>query len=155
MPAMPPPARPTDPPALTAAEFEAAYRRLLSAQGGGGANAGCIACERCEACAGCTFCADSKSLTRCHYCAACQDCAECAHCVRCRGCLQCQHCVDSERCVGGAYLVRCVGCTGCTYCFGCVGLGRRDFHILNEPYDRATYFALTSRLARDLRIAMP
>jgi hypothetical protein len=52
-------------------------------------------------------------------------------------------------------VVRCVDCTDCTYCFGCVGLGRKDFHILNEPYDRETYFALTARLARDLRLEGP
>jgi hypothetical protein len=63
--------------------------------------------------------------------------------------------VDSERCVGSAYLVRSVGCNGCTYCFGCVGLSKRDFHVLNERYDRAAYFELTARLARELRIALP
>jgi hypothetical protein len=52
--------------------------------------------------------------------------------------------------VESAYLVRSVGCAGCTYCFGCVGLQRRDFHILNEAYDRATYFEVTARLSRAL-----
>jgi hypothetical protein len=60
--------------------------------------------------------------------------------------------MECERCIGSAYLVRCVGCSGCTYCFGCVGIARRDFHILNEPYDRTTYFEITRRLARDLRL---
>jgi hypothetical protein len=36
-----------------------------------------------------------------------------------------------------------------------VNLARRDFCILNEQYDRAAYFELASRLARDLRIVMP
>jgi hypothetical protein len=26
---------------------------------------------------------------------------------------------------------------------------------LNEPYDRTTYFALTARIARDLRVVLP
>jgi len=43
-----------------------------------------------------------------------------------------------------------VGCVGCTYCFGCVGLHRKDFHILNRAYDRATYFAEIAKLAREL-----
>jgi len=30
----------------------------------------------------------------------------------------------------------------------------RDFHILNQPYDRATYFEMTSRLAVELRIVL-
>ena len=75
--------------------------------------------------------------------------------MRCTGCLACQHCLESERCIGSAYVVRSIGCSGCTYCFGCVGLARRDFHILNEPYDRATYFEITRRLARELRIELP
>ncbi len=51
--------------------------------------------------------------------------------------------------------MRSTACVGCAYCFGCVGLSRRDFHILNEPYDRAAYFELTARLARELRIELP
>ncbi len=50
--------------------------------------------------------------------------------------------------------MRSVGCNGCSYCFGCVGLSRRDFHILNEAYDRATYFEITARLARELGVAI-
>jgi hypothetical protein len=41
---------------------------------------------------------------------------------------------------------------GCNYCFGCVGLSNKDFHILNEPYDRSTYFETVARLSRALRI---
>jgi len=58
--------------------------------------------------------------------------------------------VASERCTQSAYLVRCVGLAGCSYCFGCVGLSHKDFHILNEPYDRSAYFALTNQLAQAL-----
>jgi len=39
----------------------------------------------------------------------------------------------------------------CSYCFGCVGLSGKDFHILNERYDRAEYFRLTQALLRELR----
>jgi hypothetical protein len=48
--------------------------------------------------------------------------------------------------------VRCTSLTGCTYCFGCVGLSQRDFHILNEPCGRRDYFAITKRLAQELRL---
>jgi hypothetical protein len=139
---------------MTGAEFEAAFRKLMSGAARAD-NVGCLACDRCERCSECTFCVASKGLSRCHYCEACADCTDSAHCVRCSGCLACQHCVDSERCTGSAYLVRSVACSGCNYCFGCVGLGRRDFHILNEPYDRATYFETAARLARELRIVLP
>jgi hypothetical protein len=64
----------------------------------------------------------------------------------------CSHCIDSERCTQGAYLVRCVGLSACSYCFGCVGLSHKDFHILNEPYDRSTYFAITSKLTQAMRL---
>ena len=140
---------------MTGPEFEAALRKLVSGATRTSANVACVGCERCERCSECTFCVGSKGLARCHYCDACSDCTDCAHCARSTGCLACQHCVESDRCIGCAYLVRSVGCSGCTYCFGCVGLSRRDFHILNEPYDRATYFETTARLARELRLALP
>jgi hypothetical protein len=54
--------------------------------------------------------------------------------------------------VASAYLVKCVGLSGCTYCFGCVGLSKKDFHILNEPYDRTAWFAKVAELRRAMRI---
>ncbi len=137
---------------LTAAAFEAALRKLLTAARSERENVGCVACEGCEQSSECTFCVDSKGLARCHYCASCDGCSESSHCTRCRSCLGCQHCVDSERCTSSAYLVRCVDCSGCNYCFGCVGLYKSDFFVLNKPYDRATYFELTSRLTRELAL---
>jgi hypothetical protein len=62
----------------------------------------------------------------------------------------CQHCVACESCSASSYLQRCVALTGCSYCFGCVGLSGADFRILNEPYTRTDYFAITGRLAREL-----
>src|ERR1700722_12389471 len=59
-------------------------------------------------------------------------------CVACERCEQCSEC-----CTASAYLVRCFDCSSCTYCFGCVGLYKSDFSILNQRYDRATYFELT------------
>jgi hypothetical protein len=140
---------------LTAPEFDAAFRKLLAAARNQETTVGCVGCERCSQIAECTFCADSTNLLRCNYCAHCDECTECSHCRGCRSCIGCQHCIDSERCTASAYLVRCVGCSGSAYDFGCVGLTRRDFHILNQPYDRATYFAIATRLARDLGVRMP
>jgi hypothetical protein len=139
---------------MTASDFEGAYRQLVRDAKGAGENVRCLACEQCEGCRECTFCVGSRGLARCNYCGDCRDCVDCSHCIRCRGCLACQHCVDSEHCVGSAYLVRSIGCSGCTYCFGCVGLSRNDFRILNDPYDRTTYFELTSRLVRELHILL-
>jgi len=49
--------------------------------------------------------------------------------------------------------VRSVDCTGCTYCFGCVGLVRKDFHILNVGFNRQEYFQITQRLRKELGLA--
>jgi hypothetical protein len=137
---------------MNRSEFEAKYRALIAGTGKTTANVGCLACERCEGCAESTFCKESKGLTRCHYCEGCGDCTDCSHTLRSKSCLSCQQCVECERCTGSAYLTKSVGCSGCTYCFGCVGLSKRDFHILNEPYDRTTYFATVAKLERELGI---
>ena len=135
---------------LSRAEFDAELRRLLQAHEQTTDNEGCVACTACERCKDSTFCKGSKGLTRCHYCVDCQRCVDSTHCRTSRELVGCNHCVASERCAQSSYLVKSVDCTGCTYCFGCVGLSRKDFHVLNRPYDRSTYFALTARLSREL-----
>lgn len=137
---------------MTRTEFEAAFRKLLAGHGKDAAMTGCIACDRCEGATDSTFCVDCKQIARCHYCRSCSGCTECSHCTGSKDCLACQHCTDCERCAQSAYLVKSIGCNGCNYCFGCVGLSRRDFHVLNEPYERDEYFALTARLQRELGI---
>jgi hypothetical protein len=139
-----------DAPTLSRAEFEAELRQLVQQHEQAADNERCVACERCERCQDCTFCRGSKALTRCHYCVDSQRCIDCTHCRASRDLLACNHCVACDRCVQSAYLVKSIDCTGCTYCFGCVGLSKKDFHILNRPYDRSTYFALTARLGREL-----
>jgi hypothetical protein len=64
--------------------------------------------------------------------------------------MSCQHCTDTRNSSSCSYLVRCANMTHCTYCLGCVGLSHKDFHILNQPYDRSTYFEISRRLAREL-----
>jgi hypothetical protein len=64
----------------------------------------------------------------------------------------CQHCIECDSCSSSSYLVRSTALTRSSYCFGCVGLSSRDYHILNEPYDRSTYFAILRRLTRELRL---
>jgi hypothetical protein len=135
---------------MNRSEFEAAYRKLLGAHGTQSANSGSIACERCTGAIDSTFCVECSQVTRCHYCQGSQGCSDCSHCARCRECLGCTHCQDAERCSQSAYLERCASCTRCNYCFGCVGLSGKDFHVLNEPYDRETYFATVARLRREL-----
>jgi hypothetical protein len=140
---------------MTRAEFEAALRKLTDGAGRNKDNIQCVACERCESSSESTFCKDSTKLVRCHFCERSTDCTECSHCIQCTGCLNCQRCVETERCTTSAYLVRCIACSGCTYCFGCVGLHKKDFHILNVPYERTAYFEQVRKLARELRVELP
>lgn len=135
---------------MRASEFESRLRELTRAFANQRDNQGCYDCVRCERCVSSTFCRDSQRLVRCHYCVQCADCTDSAHARGCRSCISVQHCVASEQCMQSAYLVRCVSLTGCSYCFGCVGLTNKDYHILNEPYDRRSYYEITARLTREL-----
>lgn len=130
--------------------FETRFRELLSAFQRTKENAGCLACEGCESCVDCTFCKRCTKTVRSNYCTDCHGCTECSHCTESRDLHGCTHCHASERCRGSAYLVRSVDCSSCTYCYGCVGLTRKDFHILNEPYERAAYFETVKKLERAL-----
>ena len=138
---------------MNRAEFDAELRRLLQDHETRTANERCVECVGCERCVDCTFCRGSKALARCHYCVDSQRCSDSTHCRASRDLIACSHCVASERCAQSSYLMRSVDCAGCTYCFGCVGLFRKDFHVLNKPYDRSAYFALTARLARELGLS--
>jgi len=139
-------------PPLTAAAFEARFRDLLDAHESATENTRCLACERCERCADSTFLRDCRNVSRSNYCVRCADCTGCSHTSDSIGCVGCSHCERCEGCTSSAYLVRCIGCTDCTYCFGCVGLTRKDFHVLNEPYDRQAYFAIVADLRRAMGI---
>jgi hypothetical protein len=137
---------------VTPSDFEARFRELLQGHAEGTGNVGCLACERCERCSESTFLQDCRNVARSNYCKRCEDCTECSHSTDCTGCMSCSHCEKCERCIASAYLARCVACSGCTYCFGCVGLSKKDFHILNEPYDRQAYFDTVAQLRRALRM---
>lgn len=143
------PAKPAAP-TIAKADFEAELRRLVQAFEEGADNERCIECSGCERCKDCTFCKGSKGLSRSHYCVDSQRLTECTHCRASRDLLGCSHCVACDRCTQCSYCTRSVDCSQCTYCFGCVGLTKKDFHILNKPYDRRSYFAIVERLAREL-----
>jgi len=46
----------------------------------------------------------------------------------------------------------CHNLSDCNYCFGCVGISKRDFHILNLEFDRKDYFRIVGRLRRELGV---
>lgn len=131
---------------MTPSEFEAELARLLSGAAEARDNAGCVACVSCEGCVDCTFCTRSRGLMRSHYCTDSERCVGCTHVRASNDLFSCNHCESCERCAHSSYLVRCYDCTQSSYCFGCVGLVGRDFHILNQPYGRSDYFALTAQL---------
>jgi hypothetical protein len=60
--------------------------------------------------------------------------------------------VQSENCSNSAYLVLSKNLSDCTYCFGCVGLSRKDFHILNVGFSRQEYFEIVKKLKKELGI---
>lgn len=126
--------------------FEAEYEKLLRARPASGGNDKCVELIDCSGCSLSTFCRKSTQLTRSHYCSSCERCSDCSHCEGSKSLLGCHHCAECTECIGSSYLVRCSSMTKCHYCFGCVGLSNQDFHILNQPYDRSTYFRITRRL---------
>ena len=137
---------------IEAEEFQKRFAALVEAVAREGANLGSYSCRGCSSSKSCMFCESCEGCYRCNYCESCSRCSRCTHCRICSECHNSSYCVESDRCTGSAYLVRCVDCSDCTYCFGCAGLVKKDFHILNEPYDRSTYFALVKDLRRVLRV---
>jgi hypothetical protein len=136
---------------MNVSEFEERFRRLSSALSQS-ENQDCVECVRCVSCSRSTFCRESERLVGSHYCTRCKSCTECSHCRNCSRLVGCHHCSWSDDCTQSRYLTRCVSLSNCNYCFGCVGLSGKDFHILNEPYSRTDYFAITAELSRQLRL---
>ena len=115
-------------------------------------NPGSYGCNGCSRCSSCTFCKDCESCYACNYCVRCELCAHCSHCVDSKNCQGCAYCVQSEHCTQSAYLFLCRNLSDCNYCFGCVGLDRKDFHILNVAFERTAYFQIVERLKKQLGI---
>ena len=67
----------------------------------------------------------------------------------------CHHSSHSVDCVCSAYIEHSEKLTDCTYCFGCIGLARKDYHILNEAYERGPYFELVAKLRKELSRGQP
>jgi hypothetical protein len=113
-------------------------------------NPGSYACEGCERCANCMFCKECVGCYQCTHCTRCESCNNCSHCVDSKNCHGCAYCVQSENCAQSAYLVLCRNLSDCNYCFGCVGLAKKDFHILNVPFVRTEYFQIVNKLRKEL-----
>lgn len=113
----------------------------------------CTGCLSSTNVRGSSHCMFSHNLTGCHYCTHCNGCDDCtnlSHSSGCTSCHQSAYLIDCGGCSKSAYLVRSVACIECTYCFGCVGLSKKDFHILNVKYKRDEYFKQLKVLKREL-----
>ncbi len=139
-------------PAMSARQFEAERQRLLREFGEDAGNPGSFSCQGCRQCANCMFCVDCAGCYHCTHCTRCQDCSHCTHAEDCRGCHGCAYCVRSSNCSGSSYLTLCHACSDCTYCLGCVGLQKKDFHILNVKYGKTEYFRILKALQAELRL---
>lgn len=135
----------------SAREFEARFQKLLAVPRSEGD--GSLGCERSKDCMDSTFCTDSQRLLRCHYCVRSSDSSDSSYLIDASRCRECSHCRGVENCVGCAYVIRSVGLRSCTYCFGCANLRGKDFHILNEPYERKAYFDTVAVLSKLLKLS--
>lgn len=110
---------------------------------------------RCDNCSRCMFCEGCTACHACNYAVDCVDSSRLTHALRCDRCHGGTHLTDCLRCHDSAYLVRCTDCVECTYCLGCVGLVGKEFHILNQPVDRKTYFKVLKALGAGVAGATP
>ncbi len=110
-------------------------------------NVSCMGCEQCVGCKDSMFCVRCTNVRSSQYLHDCEDCVEASHSRSSKRLVRCSHCECSENCTGSAYLVDCRGLTSCTYCYGCVDLVGKDFYILNQPYDRDSFFRITRALS--------
>ncbi len=140
---------------MTKDEFLRELERLRAEYARAGSNQGCVECIECVACIDCVFCRDCKDCYRSRYSTGCVESSLLTHCERCRRSYSLAYCQESEHCGDSNYLVHCSFCFECDYCFGCVGLVRKDFHILNRKYSRAEYFKELANLRAELGLAPP
>ena len=133
---------------LDAREFERSLAELKASYSRGAENPQGFQLKDCRSCSACMFCTSCTDCYRCTHCEHSSQCSNCTHCKGCESCHQSAYCTSSARCVGCKYLEKCEACADCTYCYGCVGLSKKDFHILNVPYDKKTYFDLTAKLRK-------
>lgn len=113
-------------------------------------NPGSYRTENSVNCTACTFSDGCRDCHACNYAVDSEGCSHCTKITRCTACHASSQLVDCVRCVDSHFLEHCRDCAECTYCFGCVGLVRKEFHILNQPYDRKTWFKVVKALRASL-----
>ena len=137
---------------MDARAFERRLAELVKRQATDAANTASYKLDHCERCSNCVFCTRCDRCYKCSYCTECSSSSHLTHCTRVISCHHVSNSFDCTACTGSAYLTMCRDMSECNYCFGCVGLGRKDFHILNEPFERTEYFKIVGELKKQLRI---
>lgn len=136
-------------------EFLSQLRQLAGDYAGGETNLACIGSADLAHCVSVLFSRDMQACTRCTHCSGCSDCTHISHSHGCTDCHHSAYCLQCDHCSHSAYLVQCSWCVDCTYCFGCVGLNKKEFHLLNQRYSKDEYFKLTAVLGRELGLKLP
>ena len=131
---------------LAKRDFESALAALSKEAQRSAVNPGSYRSEGCTRCFDCMFTTSSVDCIKCTYCNDCQGCSDCTHCTRCINCHGSSYCVDAQNCYKSSYVILSSNCYECLFCFGCVGLVKKEFHILNQPFPRKTYFKLVAEL---------
>lgn len=129
-------------------DFERALTELLRSHQREKENPGSYGCEKCERCYHCMFTTGSKDCFFCTYCHDCEGCSRCTQCETCQNCSNSSYCVSSSNCSDSSYLIQCQDCSACVFCFGCVGLVKKEFHILNQKFSRDQYFKIVAELKK-------
>ena len=133
--------------------FERALRELQQQVKASSENPGAYRSDNCVRCYHCMFTTKSEDCFHCTYCTECVECSQCTHCRSCRSCHESSYCVNSQNCSKCSYLILCENCSECVFCFGCVGLVKKEFHILNQPFRRDEYFRMLEKLKKAFGIA--
>lgn len=72
----------------------------------------------------------------------CELCYDCVDCVKCYGL---SHSQDCDNCSESAFLKNCIGVR---HSFMCSNLKNKEYHIYNQPYDKATFEKLMANLTK-------
>lgn len=128
------------------AAFEQQLKALTQVASYATENPGSYKSNDCERCFDCMFTTGSVQCYQCTYCTDCRTSTNCTHCKSCTDCHTCNYCARSERLAGCSYVILSSDCYDCVFCFGCVGLVKKEFHILNRPFRRDEYFRIVTDL---------
>jgi hypothetical protein len=97
----------------------------------------------------CSYVADGEDPTDCHDVNNMYYNAE--RCYNIMGSLQ------STNCIVGVFIMYCNethysdSCYNCVSCFGCVGLNKKNYHILNKKYDKEEYLKIKEKIIEQLK----